>query len=97
MPQGINVVEVAFTVSAPDINDPAQTLDYEMDCSHDGGNTWEFDNGFGGWTGGKLDKHGQPAQPYIRVSGVASLAGLPCKVIITNSKPMTVAIAVTTS
>jgi hypothetical protein len=97
MPSGIDIIEVAFTVAVPDINDPTETLDYEMDCSRDGGNTWTMDNGFAGWKGGALDKHGQPVQPYTRVDGMSALAGLPTRIIITNTKPMTVAIDVTTS
>src|SRR5256885_369015 len=91
MPSGIDIIEVAFTVAVPDINDPTETLDYEMDISRDGGNTWSMDNGFGGWHGGVLDKHGQPSQPYIRVNGMSALAGLPTRILITNSKAMTLA------
>lgn len=97
MPTGVDALQVAFTVASPDISDPSETLEYEMDYSRDGGVTWLFDNGFGGWIGGQLDKHGNPAQPFISVNGLSHLAGFLCRIILTTTKPMTTAIQVVVS
>jgi hypothetical protein len=57
---------VRFYVVSTDFISPAQGIDMLLEESLDGGTNWKFMASCSS-VGGFLDKHGQPAQPFLNV------------------------------
>lgn len=82
---GTTDIQINFSISASDLADPTKSFTIFMETSPDGGNTWNFVAGEG-WTGGQLDKHGNPAgQPRLDF-GVGASVGQKCRLDITTGQ-----------